>query len=374
MAARARHELIKVEVLEIVRAWNAAGIEPLIYKGFALAEWTYTHPGARFHGDVDVLVQPTDFRKALEVGHGLGWETPQALDHWLFNNSDPHELSLQKNQANTKFDIHQRLVPTNSPWTAREHAMTQAAWVNSRRIEWQGTQIRVLNLEDAFLFGLVISRCWSGDNWRLKSHDLLDGLALVHQGLTRKEVLERAKALGISRTVNTFLQRCDPFRPVVYLTPPSALDYVLFEFSSINEHTPPLFVHTVCLLLSLPSIVQTLRAWRLWFQVHQALRKHPDLEHALLGLEAHDHARDARAIQFTSLVWWLVRRFKQTSGLAWPVLIYTVLYHRGEAVKLRVGEQNGIRLGWVETKEKAMPEFELEYGSLEQFEIVFEHG
>jgi hypothetical protein len=174
--------------------------------------------------------------------------------------------------------------------------------------------------------------------------------------------------------VNAFLERCDPFRPTLHLTPPSHLDYVMFELNSTFEHTPPLFVRAVRLLLSLPTIAQTLMALPMWFQVHNALRKHPTLEQALLVLEAHDHARGARAIRYTSLVWWLVRRFKQTSGLAWPVLIYTVLYHRGEAVKLRVGEQNGIRLGWVEAKEKAMPEFELEYGSLEQFEIVFEHG
>jgi hypothetical protein len=373
MGARARHELIKSEVLEVVRAWNAAGITPLIYKGFALAEWTYTHPGARFHGDVDVLVQPADFRRALEVGHGLSWETPPVLDHWLFDNPDPHELSLKRSGASTAFDVHQRLVPTNSPWTAREHALTQAAWANSRRIEWQGTQIRVLSLEDAFLFGLVISRCWSGDDWRLKSHDLLDGLAMVRQGLTREGLLARAKALGVSRTVNTFLERCDPFQPALNLTPPTNFDYVLFELNSISEHTPPLFVRTIRLLLSLPAIAQTLMAFPLWFRVRETLRKHPNLEQALLLLEGKSHARTTRAIRHTSLVWWLVRRFKQTSSLVWPVLIYTVMYHRGEVVKLRVGERNGIRCGWVEINGKAIPEFELEHGALAGLQVVFEH-
>jgi Uncharacterised nucleotidyltransferase len=374
IGARARHELIKSEVLEMVRAWNAAGITPLLYKGFALAEWTYAHPGARFHGDVDVLVQPTDFRRALQVGHGLGWETPQVLDHWLFDNPDPHELSLKRSGASTAFDVHQRLVPTNSPWTTREHALTQAAWTNSRRIEWQGAQIRVLSLEDAFLFGLVISRCWSGDDWRLKSHDLLDGLALVRQGLSREDLLARAKALGVSRTLNSFLERCDPFRPALNLMPPSNLDYILFELNSVTEHTPPLFVRTIRLLLSLPAIAQTLMALPLWFQVRDALKKHPDLEQALLTLEGHNYARHARAIRHTSLVWWLVRRFKQTSGITWPVLIYTVLSHRGEAVKLRVGERNGIRYGWVEVNRKTMPEFELEHGALERLHVDFEHG
>jgi Uncharacterised nucleotidyltransferase len=374
MGARARHELIKSEVLEVVRAWNAAGITPLLYKGFALAEWTYAHPGARFHGDVDVLVQPTDFRRALEVGHELGWETPQVLDHWLFDNPDPHELSLKRHGASTAFDVHQRLVPTNSPWTTREHALTQAAWANSKRIEWQGTQIRVLSPEDAFVFGLVISRCWSGDDWRLKSHDLLDGLALVRQGLSREGLLARAKALSVLRTLNSFLERCDPFRPTLNLMPPSNLDYILFELNSASEHTPPLFVRAIRLLLSLPAIAQTLMALPVWFQVRDALRKHPNLEQALISLEKRTLARNTRAIRYTSFVWWLVRRFKQTSSLTWPVLIYTVLYHRGEALKLRIGERKGVRYGWVEVDGKTIPEFYLEHGPSEQFEIVFEHG
>jgi hypothetical protein len=152
------------------------------------------------------------------------------------------------------------------------------------------------------------------------------------------------------------------------------LDYVLFELNSATEHTPPLFVRAIRLLLSLPAIAQTLMALPLWFQVRNALKKHPDLEQALSLLEAETLARHARAIRYTSFVWWLVRRFKQTSGHVWPVLIYTVLYHRGDSVKLRVGERNGIRYSWVEVSGKAIREFELEYGSLEGLPVVYEHS
>jgi hypothetical protein len=152
------------------------------------------------------------------------------------------------------------------------------------------------------------------------------------------------------------------------------LDYILFELNSASEHTPPLFVRAIRLLLSLPAIAQTLMALPVWFQVRDALRKHPNLEQALISLEKRTLARNTRAIRYTSFVWWLVRRFKQTSSLTWPVLIYTVLYHRGEALKLRIGERKGVRYGWVEVDGKTIPEFYLEHGPSEQFEIVFEHG
>ena len=78
--ARGRHALLKGEVHDMVRAWNAAGIVPLLYKGFALAEFVYPQPGMRFHGDVDILVRPQDFESALAVGHSRGWHTP-LFDH-----------------------------------------------------------------------------------------------------------------------------------------------------------------------------------------------------------------------------------------------------------------------------------------------------
>jgi Uncharacterised nucleotidyltransferase len=369
ITARARHELIKQEVLEMVRAWNAVGIEPVLYKGFALAEFTYPQPGTRFHGDVDVLVRPEDFRQALEVGHERGWETPQPIVHWLFNQSaNPHELSLKKFQANAAFDVHQRLAPTDLHWTAREHALTQAAWQNSKPVEWEGIRIRLLSPEDSFLFGLVISRCWSGDGWRLKSHDLLDGLALIRQGLTRKTVLARAKTLNISRTVNAFLARCDPFMPKLEIKPPSSIKVFQLELNSASEHVPLMFSRTSMRLLRATGATLTAPAWLpLWFEVHQTLQQ-PDLNHALQTLEG-SH-RMGFSVRNTSLIWWLARRSKQTTSLTWPVMTYIALRRQGLQVTFKLGERDGLQRAWVEMNAKALPEFMLEHGPLEEFKVV----
>jgi hypothetical protein len=367
MMARARHELMKQEVIQMVRAWNAAGIEPVLYKGFALAEFTYPQPGTRFHGDVDVLVRPEYFRRALEVGYDLGWQTPQPIEHWLFNQStNPHELSLKKHRANAAFDVHQRLVPAALPWTAREHAMTQAAWQNSRRVEWEGCQIRLLSPEDAFVFGLVISRCWSGDGWRLKSHDLLDGLALIQHGLTRERVLVRAASLKVSRTVNAFLERCDPFAPKLNVVPLSFLQVFLLELNSSAEHLPLMFsriamrfLRTVGAVMAAPAVLP------LWFEVRRQLRRQPDLNLALDALERRNPI--AFRVHHTSLIWWLARRFKQTSSLDWPVMVYIALKRQGANPTFRLGESDGIRRAWVEVDAKVLPEFVLEHGLLEEF-------
>jgi Uncharacterised nucleotidyltransferase len=369
ITARARHELIKQEVLEMVRAWNAAGIEPVLYKGFALAEFTYPQPGTRFHGDVDVLVRPEDFRRALEVGHERGWETPQPFDHWLFNNPNPHELPLKQAQANAAFDVHQRLVPTLLRSTMREQAMTQMAWANSRQVEWQGTRIRLLSPEDAFVFGLVISRCWSGDGWRLKSHDLLDGLALIRQGLTRETVLARATSLNVSGTVNAFLARCDPFQPNLKITHPSTLEYLTLEWRTAGEHRPLLFAQLFHVLLATPSFLKLTGFLPLFFAVQNALQRQPDLQHALEKLEIDQmHAR--RPTMCTSLIWWLNRRLKRTLSLDWPVMVYIALRGQGQQVTFKLGERNGLQRAWVEVNAKVLPEFVLEHGPLEEFKVL----
>jgi hypothetical protein len=371
ISARARHELIKQEVLEMVRAWNAAGIEPVLYKGFALAEFTYPQPGTRFHGDVDVLVRPEDFRRALEIGYERGWQTPQPLEHWLFYQSaNPHELSLKKYQAHAAFDVHQRLAPTDLPWTAREHALTQAAWQHSRPVEWEGTRIRLLSPEDAFVFGLVISRCWSGDGWRLKSHDLLDGLALIPQGLTRETVLTRAKTLKITRTVNAFLDRCDPFAAKLEIKTPPPIKVFQLELNSANEHVPLMFSRTIMRFLRAMGAILTAPAWLpLWFEVRRTLQQQADLNQALQTLER-QHIRMGFSVRNTSLIWWLARRFKQTTDLTWPVMTYIALQRQGQPATFKMGERDGLQRAWVEVNAKALPEFVLEHGPLEEFKVV----
>jgi Uncharacterised nucleotidyltransferase len=379
--ARTRHELIKREVLELLRAWNAAGIEPVLYKGFALAEFSYPQPGTRFHGDVDVLVRPDEFRQALGIGRSLGWNIPQAFDHWLFASSNPHELTLKRPGASVYIDLHQRLVPTSLRSTDREHALTMAAHVNSRPVEWEGTRIRLLTPEDAFIFGLVISRCWSGDAWQLKAHDLLDGLALIQRhGLTRAQVLNRGRTLRVSRTVAAYLERCDPFdsrhpRLDSRTIPPLAV--LRLELATAAEHVPLVLARTINFMLFIPAILRVLPLLPLWFKVRGVLRQNPDLASGVVSLTRGESARSKRtnplAMELqTSVVWWLLRRLKATHELTWPIVIYLVLYRQGAEVNLKVGRRDASIRAWVEVDGVPLPEFELEHGGLEGFEIILQ--
>jgi Uncharacterised nucleotidyltransferase len=322
-----------------------------------------------------VLVRPEDFWLALKVGREQGWETPPTIDHWPFDSgANPHELSLKKYQANAAFDVHQRLVLTVLPWTSREEAMTQAAWINSRQVEWEGARIRLLSEEDAFLFGLMISRCWGTDGWRLKAHDLLDGGALIRHGLTLERVHKRAKILKVSSTLNAFLRLCDPFAPTLDLKHPSMFSYVRLELNTISEHLPLMISLAVMRVfkavgagLSFPALML------LRIEVGRILNQYPDLNQAFEALE-YRRSRILLGTRHISLVWWLTRRFKQTSGLIWPVMVYVALRRQGKQAVFKLGERDGMQRAWVELDNKPLPEFVLEHGPLELFTPILTRG
>ncbi|HVM43872.1 MAG TPA: nucleotidyltransferase family protein, partial [Gemmatimonadales bacterium] len=79
LAALARHQEIKRELVPLLAAWHAAGIETLLYKGFFLAEFVYPTPGTRFHGDVDALIGSAHAAEALRIALSLGWRQRRSV-------------------------------------------------------------------------------------------------------------------------------------------------------------------------------------------------------------------------------------------------------------------------------------------------------
>jgi hypothetical protein len=353
--ARARHELIKQEVLELVRVWNAAGIVPVLYKGFALAEWTYDQPGTRFHGDVDVLIQPQDFERALEVGKQHGWFVPTGQLVWAGANN--HELSLKRQGDHTTFDVHQRLVPSILPNVQRETKLTQQVWDRTMLQVWHDVQVRLLLPEDAFLFGLMVSRCYS-DGWQLKSHDFLDGLALrKNNGLEFDSVLQRAKVLGLHRTLQCFLQRCDPFKLHLDLRQISRSEFWKLELSTITEHIPIGLMRFAVVILGLKEFSF---AW-LWLMRWALECRNLRVEDARGFLERKDQPSFPPGLSLGLVLrclWQTARLCGLTSSLTWPVAVYKALQSRGFQPVFKLGELNGQQQAWVELEGDLLPGFD----------------
>ncbi|HEY9449658.1 MAG TPA: nucleotidyltransferase family protein, partial [Gemmatimonadaceae bacterium] len=172
LAALARHERIKRELVSLIGRWNAAGIEPLLFKGFYLAEFVYPAPGMRFHGDADLVVKPEQATAASAIAQSAGWteDDNSALMGQPYKHST---CSLYGPEGAACVDLHRLVLHCELPWDRVQRRVTGAVWALSEPLEWEGTRIRVPSPVDAALVGLVLQRCW-GDRWHLKPHDVLD--------------------------------------------------------------------------------------------------------------------------------------------------------------------------------------------------------
>ncbi|HZS47732.1 MAG TPA: nucleotidyltransferase family protein, partial [Blastocatellia bacterium] len=61
----------EIEIKEVFALFRSNGIEPLMIKGWSAAR-PYPEPGLRPYGDIDLVVQDQDYKKAVEVHKSLG--------------------------------------------------------------------------------------------------------------------------------------------------------------------------------------------------------------------------------------------------------------------------------------------------------------
>jgi Uncharacterised nucleotidyltransferase/Transglutaminase-like superfamily len=211
LASTARHAQIKSHVLELVRAWNAAGIVPMLFKGFMMAEFVYDLPANRFYGDVDMIVQEHEAARAAKIAKELpGWvETWNRSDTVLPNIHE--ESHLFTTDHSMRLDLHRFALHT---FTSAKNArrLTNEMWSTSSQITWEGCQVVLPSAEDAALMGIVLSRMWD-ESPGIKPHDVLDFGALSKKwGLSREALVSRAQHFGLNKPLEAFLRLCDPWQ------------------------------------------------------------------------------------------------------------------------------------------------------------------
>nr|WP_256487963.1 lasso peptide biosynthesis B2 protein [Deinococcus sp. HSC-46F16] len=207
LALGARHAAIRAELRPLLAAWARDGTAPLLFKGFALAEFVYATPGERFYGDVDVLLpeDPGVLTRAVHVALAHGWRSDglHALpERWT------HEAAhLYSPSGRVRLELHRAVVP-GDPALARR--LTQAVWTASREQNWEGVPVRLPAPADALIVGLALSRVW-GDGGHLKPADYADTRRLLAEsGLNQAELEVRARELGVTHTWAAFREACWP--------------------------------------------------------------------------------------------------------------------------------------------------------------------
>jgi hypothetical protein len=285
VAALGRHLAIKRELVPLIVAWRASGIETLLFKGFFLSEFVYPVPGARFHGDVDLLVLPEHGRAALQIAEERGWR-----QEWIprrFWDADAALLYyLRRPGGAALLDVHRLLPPAWRQWTRRQREITEAVWANSELREWEGTAVRLPSAVDAIVVNLAVERATQDNARGLKAYDAVDLFHLTAQGTAGLEELRsRAREIGCRQTLESFLRLCRPSPEPVAAGPLRAAARTRWK---VAGHWEAGFVHVPWVLLPAlraPGLVGPMaRAVRLLARVRRTLRNHQDVREVLARL------------------------------------------------------------------------------------------
>lgn len=239
--ATMNHMKVKSSVQPLFKAWSDAGIKLLVFKGFYLAEFVYSVAAQRAYGDVDVLIDPKDASRASLIAQNLGWvEAWQADDSNASADLKRHEvLNLEHAHYPIRLDVHGLISHVTGQSTQLQERLTKQIWAAATPVTWEDTKLYTPSLSDSALLGLVTTRSWSSDAWRLKVQDYLDLNLLKEQGLSLHALKARAKELNCTQTLKLFLKRCDPYRKHLSLQQPSAKQKTNWEKQILLERGSP---------------------------------------------------------------------------------------------------------------------------------------
>lgn len=366
LAALARHHRIRADVLPLLGAWRAAGVEAMVFKGFALAELVYAAPGMRFHGDVDVVVRPHDERRAVEIARRLGWTA--SFDSFAEGRTWGHGVAdLAHPGGATQVDLQRFVVHSFGRWPRRQRRLTTAVWRAARTASIGDVELRVPSDVDAVVI-LALQRAW-GDMWGVKAHDRLDLQALaarIGDGW-RGDVRVRARALGCARTVDRFLDRCLETGSTALGVPPRAAR-IAHEMAVAREHPWRWIVRrrrqlatVAAASIAVPrGLVRVVRARR-------ALARHGDVTALLAALTPPpaatrplDARRRARTVLGIRWAMRLARGDRYGRCLVQSLAVYTALRRDGWPVQLVTGVRRTsdgiVGHAWVRCVGRVLPE------------------
>lgn len=377
LSSVARGMDVRGAVLPLLGAWQRAGIPVLLFKGFHLSEFVYPVPGARPYADVDVLLHPESTAGARRAAEGAGWR----VDFDSAEVGQPHfhtAFELSRPGTDVSVDAHRFALAAMTPGLRLKRRVTGAVWARARERTWEGVKVWEMDPVDALLVGLVLGRAWGADGWGVKAHDAVDWRLLRDRfGVGDRELEERARELGCTRTLRLFRERCDPDLGRLELgRPPRAWVRRARALSAAE------CFHLGATLLratSAPGIAADVAATLPYvYRARRAVRGSPDLGQLLPSLTlpaAAAPAPPSRASRFRTIrgVCWAARLLRTGPGCAClvrSVALYAALRDQGWPVSFVSGvrlEEGGPRKhAWVELEGRAIPELrELTYAEMD---------
>jgi hypothetical protein len=145
-----KNRLLFRRIAHVVAALEAAGIATLMLKGIPLALLHYRDEGARPMSDGDVLVEPADLARAVQVLDRCGWKPRTSPHEWP---PEPR-ASWPFRDGERDLDLHWRVFPIGCVSDA-------PLWAASVPLSVDGTPTRALAPADQLLHVIVHGLQWN---------------------------------------------------------------------------------------------------------------------------------------------------------------------------------------------------------------------
>jgi hypothetical protein len=148
---------LEQRTLDTLRAWNAAGIEPLLLKGAAMGLTVFSTFSDRPMGDVDVLVDANQSQEAWEIARDAGWVWEPRLypqSRYLGHHHLP-PLYARKG-IDVKLEVHTAIFVAGHPFGFGDQDMLRGA----TQIGHAGARARVPS-RASLLLHAVLHFAWS---------------------------------------------------------------------------------------------------------------------------------------------------------------------------------------------------------------------
>lgn len=170
-----RNAAMAGELLEILAAFEAAGIEAIPYKGPALAQSLYGDVGLRQFGDLDILLRRADVPRAkaclLARGYAVQYALAPAAEDAFLRSRAQYHLSLVHDARSIMVELHWK----TDPDTAVEAIDDAAWWKGLRRAPLAGHEVRAFSPSELLLILLVhgSKHRWSSLGWLVDITELV---------------------------------------------------------------------------------------------------------------------------------------------------------------------------------------------------------
>ncbi|WP_157220256.1 nucleotidyltransferase family protein [Flavisphingomonas formosensis] len=194
----AKTRLLERRHAAILDRFAGSGIACLVLKGPALQPLYYADPGLRAMGDLDLLVQPSQFCEALAWFLARGWRSDQFARPRRFDIRFGRAVSLV-NTAGDLIDLHVHAFHQQAAWAAAPGLF----WAHAQPLAIAGAATATLCAEHHLIHQIEHAIADQARNSRW----IADGMMLIRSGrIDWGRLIDHAETLGLAGLVSEGLQ------------------------------------------------------------------------------------------------------------------------------------------------------------------------